>query len=244
MSAEPYRPTRREERRAATVREIKALAMEQISSGGPDAVSLSGIVREMSMSPAAIYRYFENRDALLAELVVDAYDALADALAAVRPRPRRGTADDHLVAVLHGIRRWALAHPNAYLLIFQTSLGSGKELAAERTVLAASRSMGVIVTAIAAVAADAAVTADAAGGAPPAADLAGGPAMSSALASWADRSGLGDFPPAVLLFAVRSWTRLHGVISLELGGHLSSAGIDPGLLYQAEVEVIAGSARM
>ena len=74
------KPTRREERRAQTVREIKQLAMEQISAGGPDAVSLSGIVREMSMSPAAIYRYFANRDALLADLVVDAYDELADFL--------------------------------------------------------------------------------------------------------------------------------------------------------------------
>src|SRR4051812_9749785 len=100
--------------------------MQQISTGGPDAVSLSGIVREMSMSPAAIYRYFENRDALLAELVVDAYDELADALTELRPRG--GTAADHLATVLHGIRRWALDHPNAYLLIFQTSLGSGKEL--------------------------------------------------------------------------------------------------------------------
>ena len=48
------RPTRREERRIETVREIKQLAMDQISVGGPDAVSLSGIVREMSMSPAAV----------------------------------------------------------------------------------------------------------------------------------------------------------------------------------------------
>src|SRR3954466_2411114 len=98
MTTTNPRPTRREQRRAQTLREIKALAMQQISTGGPDAVSLSGIVREMSMSPAAIYRYFVNRDALLAELVVDAYDELADALTELRPRG--GTAADHLATVL------------------------------------------------------------------------------------------------------------------------------------------------
>lgn len=232
MSTEPYRPTRREERRAATLREIKALAMQQISTGGPDAVSLSGIVREMSMSPAAIYRYFENRDALLAELVVDAYDELADALTELRPRD--GTAADHLATVLHGIRRWALDHPNAYLLIFQTSLGSGKELAAERTVLAASRSMAAIVAAIAA----------AGGNARRPARQDEGPDSTAEIVIWAERSGLRDFPPPVLLLALLSWTRLHGVISLELGGHLSSAGIDPAMLYQVEVTAIAESARM
>jgi hypothetical protein len=29
---------------------------------------------------------------------------------------------------------------------------------------------------------------------------------------------------------------LHGVISLELGHHLGSTGVDPALLYEAEVE--------
>ena len=77
------KPTRREERRLQTVQEIKHLAMQQISEGGPDAVSLSGIVREMSMSPAAVYRYFASRDALLADLVVDAYNDLADHLASL-----------------------------------------------------------------------------------------------------------------------------------------------------------------
>src|SRR5687767_4347878 len=106
------RPSRREERRSQTVREIKDLAMRQISEGGPDALSLSGIVREMSMSPPALYRYFANRDALLADLVVDAYDDLADHLVALGETRR--SASDHLDAVLAGTREWAHDHPNAY----------------------------------------------------------------------------------------------------------------------------------
>ena len=48
-----------------------------------------------------------------------------------------------LVAVAHAYRDWALAHPNSYLLIFQTSSGSGLELDPDRTVAAAQRGMDV-----------------------------------------------------------------------------------------------------
>ena len=37
------------------------------------------------------------------------------------------------------------------------------------------------------------------------------------------------------------WSRLHGLISLELAGHLAATGIDPALLYQAEVEAMLDS---
>ena len=83
------RPTRREQRREQTVSEIQALAIDQIAADGPDAVSLNAIARTMAMSPAAIYRYFESRDALLADLVVLFYDALAET--SRRPHPRGGT---------------------------------------------------------------------------------------------------------------------------------------------------------
>ena len=56
--------------------------MGQVAEGGAGSVSLNAIARAMGMSPAALYRYFASRDALLAELVVEAYGSLADAVAA------------------------------------------------------------------------------------------------------------------------------------------------------------------
>ena len=210
--------------------------MAQIAADGPDAVSLSGIVREMSMSPAAVYRYFANRDALLADLVVDAYDALADSLVALERGP--GSTEEHLDVVLHATRTWALEHPNAYRLVFQTSIGSGQELAPERTIPAASRSMAVIVEAIGAVVAgrgdaaghgDAAVPGDAAG-------------LRASVAGWAERSGLADVSVEALTLALLTWTRLHGIISLEIGGHLGSMGIGADVLYASEVAAIRAQA--
>lgn len=230
MVATTVKPTRREQRRAQTVREIKALAMEQVSRGGPDALSLSGIVREMSMSPAAVYRYFDNRDALLADLVVDAYNELADFLVAIERGT--GSAGEHLTAVLRGTRDWALQHPNSYLLTFQTSIGSGQEFARERTIPAASRSMTVLVDALAA----AAALEEPTKAIPPSTTNA---ELQEAIRAWAKRSALDDFPPEVLTLAVLSWTRLHGIISLELGGHLSAAGISAAALFESEITTIS-----
>jgi len=56
--------------------------------------------------------------------------------------------------------------------------------------------------------------------------------------TWAVRSDLPQFPVRVLALGFLCWTRLHGVISLELGHHLASTGIDPALLYEAEIETL------
>lgn len=210
--------------------------MAQIAADGPDAVSLSGIVREMSMSPAAVYRYFANRDALLADLVVDAYDALADSLVALERGP--GSAEEHLGVVLHATRTWALEHPNAYRLVFQTSIGSGQELAPERTIPAASRSMAVIVEAIGAVAAGRGAAAGPGDAAVPGDDSG----LRASVAGWAERSGLADTDVAVLTLALLTWTRLHGIISLEIGGHLGAMGIGADVLYASEVAAIRAQA--
>ncbi|KQO11932.1 hypothetical protein ASF06_04800 [Agreia sp. Leaf244] len=233
MSEQGPRPTRRQERRSQTVQEIKTLAMQQVSERGPDAVTLSGIVREMAMSPAALYRYFASRDALLADLVVDAYDDFADSV--LDAAQDRSDAGQHLTDVLNGARDWALANPNAYRLIFQTSIGSGQELAPERTIPAASRSMTTIVEAIAAVADAATATAAATETATVAQP---DPTLDTALQAWAERSQLTQYPRSVLLLGLTAWTRLHGIMSLELGGHLPATGIDAGLLYAAEVDSI------
>jgi AcrR family transcriptional regulator len=232
MSDHEPRPSRRQERRSQTVQEIKSLAMQQISVGGPDAVTLSGIVREMKMSPAALYRYFASRDALLADLVVDAYNDFADSVlesAGDRSDPAR-----HLSDVLNGARTWALANPNAYRLVFQTSIGSGQEVAPERTIPAASRSMTTIVEAIAAVAER--------GSAAGSDDTDPNAPLDGALEAWAERSELTRYPRRVLLLGLAAWTRLHGIMSLELGGHLPATGIDAGLLYAAEVATIGAEA--
>src|ERR1700759_2201931 len=140
-------PTRRERQRRQTLAEIKTRAVDQVAAGGAASVSLNAIARAMGMSPAALYRYFASRDALLADLVADAYGSLADTL--TRAASGAGAAGvsgaERRMAVAHAYREWALAHPNSYLLIFQTPSGSGLELEPERVVAAAQRSRDGVV---------------------------------------------------------------------------------------------------
>ncbi|MFE0516825.1 TetR-like C-terminal domain-containing protein, partial [Streptomyces sp. NPDC058964] len=47
-------------------------------------------------------------------------------------------------------------------------------------------------------------------------------------------------PPEVLHRALVFWTRLHGLLSLELAGHFTGMGFDPELMFAAEVDALAG----
>ena len=63
----------------------------------------------------------------------------------------------------------------------------------------------------------------------------GGAAAGAELDTWTERVGGPQLPPATLLRGVTFWSRLHGLISLELDRHLVSMHLDPELLYRAEL---------
>src|SRR5437879_11054887 len=73
-------PSRRVRLRAAMVEEIKAIARRQLVEEGPGAVSLRAIARELGTASSALFRYYPSHRDLITELVVDAYNSLADAL--------------------------------------------------------------------------------------------------------------------------------------------------------------------
>ena len=47
--------------------------------------------------------------------------------------------------------------------------------------------------------------------------------------------------PAAQHRALTFWTRLHGVLSLELAGHFAGMQFDPALLYSAETHAAIGT---
>jgi Tetracyclin repressor-like, C-terminal domain len=50
-----------------------------------------------------------------------------------------------------------------------------------------------------------------------------------------------DAGPAVLRLSVLLWSRVHGLVSLELGGVLDSMGLDGELLLTSEVQAVTGN---
>jgi AcrR family transcriptional regulator len=216
---EPEPATIRERYRAQVRREVKQAALDQLAQAGPAGVSISAIGKQLGISGPGLYRYFAGRDELLTELVIDAYHDLADALAAATSRAPGQDPHACLQALARAYRSWALAQPHRYRLLFGPPL-PGYDAHAQRLVDASWAAMNpllVIVREFGDLAA-----------APPPQPLA------SQLAAWAQPHHPGTGPAAALR-AVLIWSRLHGIVSLEIAGNFASMGIDPGQLFEIEL---------
>ncbi|GIJ46682.1 TetR family transcriptional regulator [Virgisporangium aliadipatigenens] len=192
--------------------EVKEHAWAQVATSGASALSLNAIAKQMGISGPALYRYFRNRDELITELVLDAYrDLAATARAAATPKDPRA----RLTAVAAAMRAWALEAPHRYLLIYGTPV-PGYAAPPEATE-AARDLMSVLLDGFTAL-------------------PDGSP---STLNSHLDRhrawSPDETAAAAALRRALVFWTRLHGVVSLEVAGHFTGMGFDPQLLFAAEV---------
>jgi AcrR family transcriptional regulator len=216
-------PSRRARQRAQALADIREHGYAQIAEGGPTALSLNGIAKAMGMSGPALYRYFGSRDELLATLVTESYEALADALVDAAEQARRQAPEGRVRAAAAAFRAWALEHPHRYRLVFGSTYGSGA-LDPQRVIPAAHRSMSVLLAGLAELG-------PAAGG-----PSVGDRVLGRQLADWGERHGETELAPGVLLLGLAAWTRMHGVVSLEIEGVFEQLGVDPARLYDAEVE--------
>jgi AcrR family transcriptional regulator len=199
--------------------EIKERAWEQIRAAGAPALSLNAIAKQMGMSGPALYRYFASRDELITALIRDAYRSLADAFRR-QAQTESGADVTELAQVL---RRWALEDPQRFFLVYGTPV-PGYEAPPDTTSIAAEI-MAVLLDACAAANGTAAVSSP----------------LQEHLAEHRTWAGDHPAPPSALHRALVFWTRLNGVLSLELAGQFTNMGFDPAQLYDAEVRSVMGS---
>ena len=212
--------------------EIKALARAQLAGGGPGAVNLRAIAREMGTTSSALFRYFPSHADLLSALLSDAYHALADALAdAVDARP----ADDHAgrwAALCHAYRDWSLASPAQFALTHGTPV-PGYHAPMEATGPAAARTittaLSVYAGAVAAGAADPARTAVPA-------SLDTGPLWEAILKDQAQA-----YQPWLAGIILTAWASIIGYLSAEIFGSLTSLVADTGTLYRSHIRAVMTS---
>lgn len=216
--------TRRQRHRTSTVEEIKSAALEHIAAHGAAGLSIRGVARDIGMSPAGLYRYFDGLDALLTDLLVDAYRDLADAVGDAAAGP--GHAKQRLRAAMLAYRRWAVDHPNRFLLIFGTPIPGYAAPDEGPTVTQNLRLGAAFFAVIAQGHAAGELRVPTAGRAPT--------ELESALIADVGASLPADRVAPVL----GTWAHFHGMATLEVLGQLHFVYPDPAEFYAGEVDRI------
>jgi AcrR family transcriptional regulator len=104
--------------RAELTREIKEAGRRQLAEQGTAGLSLRAIAREMGMASSAIYRYYPSRDELLTALIIDSYESVGRAATAAENAVDRSATLSRWLATANAVRRWALAAPQEWALIY------------------------------------------------------------------------------------------------------------------------------
>ncbi|MEE2037003.1 TetR/AcrR family transcriptional regulator [Nocardiopsis sp. CT-R113] len=221
----PAAMSRRERLRAETSQEIRTIALRQMAEEGPGSISLRGIAREMRMTPRAIYSYFPTRDDLVTALIDEISDSLAEAVETADAGVPESDTGGRLMAWGQALREWALANPEGFRLFYGSPVPGYRPPEGgpvDQTARRVCRNLTGLVAA----------------------------AWPRARhhqpedTAWSDlhpdyvakiRKDLPDAPPAAAALALRVWGRMHGLVALEIDGHIRPVSNNPAALYHAEM---------
>lgn len=221
--------TARAIKREETYEQIKSAAQKLIAEEGTSGLALRKIAREIGLVPSAIYRYYDSLDDIITALIVEAFQGLAGALAAARDANRTAPPTVQLMAVMVAYRQWALDHVTQFQLIYGTPI-PGYEAPREITVPVASGSLQVIVEVL--------VDAIEQGACVPPpnyahisdAQRAYFTGMLQAAEVVQDAPITESLLQAVYL-STHGWPRIHGLIHLEINGHIGPVAGDMDAHY-------------
>ncbi|KIE25411.1 TetR family transcriptional regulator [Streptomyces sp. MUSC 125] len=217
--------------REQTRAEIKEIALRQLAEGGTAAVALTRIAKEVGLSGPALYRYFDSRDALLTDLIRDAYADLGAAVAAAADAlPVEGARRVRLRSLAVAVRSWAVAQPHRYLLIEGTPVPG--YTAPSDTLASARAVLGPFLPCFEGAGPAASVR-------PVVDQMTRWAAEDAAVAEWAHGFvGTGEVGTA-MAGGVLAWAQLHGAVGLEVSGQFRGMGHDGGTLLMAQMDSLA-----
>lgn len=218
---------RREQLRRELLASVRTAALAHLQEDGPSGLSLRAVARDVGISPAGLYRYFDGRDALLTMLISEGYDDLADHLFLAQgldgddlsdlDRPRDvphavvSGADPvaHVEAAWRTYRDWGRGRPNEFALLFGEPIAGYAAPQEGSTTRANARMSMALMRPM--------LEAEQAGRLRvPAlvAPSAGHQVLAEAISEVAGVAIL----PSFAAFALASWSQLHGAVALELNG--------------------------
>jgi AcrR family transcriptional regulator len=208
--------------------QIKETAWKQISDFGAPALSLRAIARELKISAPAIYNYFPDRDALVTALIIDAYISFGDSQLEARNTVLESDVLGRLNAIGIAYRTWALTHPQRYQLIFGTPI-PGYEAPMMEVLPSAARSLSALVSVVEQLRASGKL------------NVTSFPKVKEEykveFETWKTYGGNADI--LSLSVSMIIWSRVHGIVSLEIAGNLPPFGSSGDDLYLFEMDSIA-----
>ena len=215
---------RREERHPDLQTAIKETAWKQIAEAGAPTLGLRSIARELNITAPSIYNYFPSRDDLVTALIVDAYNSLADAQETSIQNLAADDLSGRLFALGMAYREWAVTYPQRYQLIFGTPIPH-YHAPDEITLPAAARSLVPLTQTVQALYSAGQIRTE---------RLAPmTPRLEAMLQAWQEFEGGSDLE--VLYLTIIIWSRVHGLVTLEIGNQLPAFLDDPAEIFRREI---------
>ena len=207
---------------------IKETAWRQIAEYGAPALSLRAIARELKITAPAIYNYFPDRDALVTALIIDAYKSFGDSQLEARDAVPASKVVARLKAIGIAYRTWAHSYPQRYQLIFGTPL-PGYEGPILEILPSAARSLSALVSVVEQLRLTGKL------------NVRAFPQVKreyqASFETWKKYGG--DVDMLSMSIAMVIWSRVHGIVSLEIANNLPPFGAKGDALYLFELESIA-----
>ncbi|MGE5374948.1 MAG: TetR/AcrR family transcriptional regulator [Bacteroidota bacterium] len=208
--------------------QIKETAWRQIAQLGAPALSLRAIARDLKISAPAIYNYFPDRDALVTALIIDAYNSFGDSQLEARDAIPEEDLKGQLNAIGAAYRNWALTYPQRYQLIFGTPI-PGYAAPMMEVLPSAARSLSALVSVVEQLRVAEKL------------NVSSFPQVQEEYKPefevWKKFGGEADM--LSLSVAMIVWSRVHGIVSLEIAGNMPPFGASGDELYQYEMDSIA-----
>lgn len=194
--------------------------------GGVEAISLRAIARDMGMTAPAIYRYFPSLDALVEAMAGDIFDELREVVVAARTAAGPDRVEQ-IQAMARAFREWSVAHRPEYTLILGNplpGLAAFQENCVDESHPGAQFGQPFMEVLAELWKHDHYRT-------PPRS------VMEERLADTLEplRISHGDVPLEVAWAFLTGWTRLYGLVSMEVFEHMRWAVTKPQALFELEL---------
>ncbi len=206
---------------------IKETAWKQIAQFGAAALSLRAIARELKITAPAIYNYFPDRDALVTALIIDAYKSFGNSQLEAHDAVPVKDVPGRMKAIGIAYRDWAHTYPQRYQLIFGTPIPE-YEAPLMEVLPSAARSLSALVSVVEQLRVTGKL------------NVKSFPEVNSeykvSFDTWKKYGG--DVDMLSMSVAMVIWSRVHGIVSLEIQGNLPPFGPKGDALYHYELQSI------